>query len=151
MEVAEQGAGPAEPPQQQQGAAPAPGKVLYINNLNDKLHVELVLKRQLYRLFSQYGKVEEVIAFKGLKGRGQAWVVYHDVESATVALRARQGFNFYDKPLRIAFAKIQPSKTLAIQEKVEAGKAAAAEQASKPSKKRKQASEAEASMPAAKK
>ena len=120
------------------GAQPAPSKVLYVNNLCDKLNVENVLKRQLYRLFSQFGKVEEVIAFKGLKGRGQAWIVYHDVEAATTALRARQGFNFYDKPLRIAFAKIQPSKTLAIQEKVEAGKAATAE-SKQQSKKRKAA------------
>jgi RNA recognition motif-containing protein len=109
-------------------------KVLYVNNLNDKLHIENVLKRQLYRLFSQYGKVEEVIAFKGLKGRGQAWVVYQEVNAAAAALRAKQGFNFYEKPLKIAFAKINPSKTMTIKAKVDAGKVAAAA-----SKKRKSA------------
>lgn len=108
-----------------------PNKVLYVNNLNEKLHVENALKLQLYRLFSQYGKVEEVIAFRGLKGRGQAWIVYSDVQSATVALRSKQGFCFFDKPLKIAYAKIQPSKTQEVEEKVAAGRVSAAAQSNK--------------------
>jgi len=102
----------------------SPSQVLYVNNLNDKLHVENVLKRQLYRLFTQYGKVSEVVAFKGLKGRGQAWIVFNDVNAATSALRSKQGFLFYDKPLRIAFAKTKPNSVL-LAEKVEKGKIAA--------------------------
>lgn len=116
-------------------AAASPSQVLYVNNLNDKLHVENVLKRQLYRLFSQYGKIAEVVAFKGLKGRGQAWIVFNDVNAATSALRSKQGFNFYDKPLRIAFAKTKPDSVL-LAEKVAQGKSAAAAESSS-NKKRK--------------
>lgn len=76
----------------------SPSQTLYVNNLNDKLALD-ALKKQLYMVFSQYGKVTEVIAFKGVKGRGQAWIVYQDISHATQALRSKQGFNFYDKPL----------------------------------------------------
>lgn len=75
-----------------------PCQTLYINNLNDKLAVD-ALKSQLYMVFSQYGKVDEVIAFRGKKGRGQAWIVYKNTNDATAAMRSKQGFNFYDKPL----------------------------------------------------
>lgn len=47
----------------------------------------------------------DVIALKTLKKRGQAFVVFKDIPSATNALRSMQGFPFYDKPMRIAFAK----------------------------------------------
>lgn len=50
-------------------------------------------------MFSQFGKILEVLAFKTLKHKGQAWVVFDDVSSATNALRQMQGFPFYDKPM----------------------------------------------------
>mmetsp|Transcript_11926 Transcript_11926/g.19411 ORF Transcript_11926/g.19411 Transcript_11926/m.19411 type:complete len:220 (-) Transcript_11926:17-676(-) len=81
-----------------------PSQSLYINNINEKIKKN-VLKKVLHSLFSQYGKVIEIVACKGLKLRGQAWVVYQDSGSATNAMRRLQGFNLYDKPLRIAFAK----------------------------------------------
>ncbi|TGZ75932.1 hypothetical protein CRM22_000108 [Opisthorchis felineus] len=40
-----------------------------------------------------------------LKMRGQAFVVFDDVNSATTALRAMQSFPLYEKPMRIEFAK----------------------------------------------
>ena len=50
-------------------------------------------------MFSQFGKILEVLAFKTLKHKGQAWVVFEEVSSATNALRQMQGFPFYDKPM----------------------------------------------------
>jgi RNA recognition motif-containing protein len=47
-----------------------PNQTLYINNINEKIQKE-VLKKQLYMLFSQYGKVKQITACKGLKMRGQ--------------------------------------------------------------------------------
>jgi len=41
----------------------------------------------------------EVLAFKTLKHKGQAWVIFEDVSSATEALKRMQGFPFYDKPM----------------------------------------------------
>lgn len=81
----------------------SPSQTLYINNINEKIKKE-VLKKTLYMLFRQYGKIIEIVACKGIKRRGQAWVVFEDVAAATNAMRSKQGFNFYDKPLRIAYS-----------------------------------------------
>eukprot|EP01031_Cornospumella_fuschlensis_P040482 gene40482-49340_t len=43
---------------------------LYVNNINEKVKKN-VLKKMLYMLFSQYGKVIQVVACKGIKLRGQ--------------------------------------------------------------------------------
>lgn len=37
--------------------------------------------------------------------RGQAHVIFKELNSAVTALRSLQGFPFYDKPMRIQFAK----------------------------------------------
>jgi U1 small nuclear ribonucleoprotein A len=63
------------------------------------------LKKSLYAVFSQFGKILDIVACKTLKLRGQAWVVFDDVTAATNALRQMQGFPFYDKPMRIQYAK----------------------------------------------
>ncbi|CAK9175340.1 unnamed protein product [Ilex paraguariensis] len=81
-----------------------PNMTIYINNLNEKVKLE-ELKKSLNAVFSQFGKILEVLAFKTLKHKGQAWVVFEDASSATKALRQMQGFPFYDKPMRIQYAK----------------------------------------------
>uniref|UniRef100_A0A7S1X0U7 RRM domain-containing protein n=1 Tax=Tetraselmis chuii TaxID=63592 RepID=A0A7S1X0U7_9CHLO len=81
-----------------------PNQTLYINNLYEKAKKE-ELKKCMYALFSQYGKVLDVVAMKTLRLRGQCWVVFEDVGAATSAMRSLQGFPFYNKPMRIAFAK----------------------------------------------
>lgn len=48
----------------------APSETLYINNINEKVKKN-VLKKMLYMLFSQYGKIIDIVACKGLKRRGQ--------------------------------------------------------------------------------
>lgn len=63
------------------------------------------LKKSLHAVFSQFGKILEVLAFKTLKHKGQAWVVFDEVSSATNALRQMQGFPFYDKPMVYFFEK----------------------------------------------
>ncbi|OJA17010.1 hypothetical protein AZE42_00604 [Rhizopogon vesiculosus] len=81
-----------------------PIPTLYINNLNDKINKE-ELRIQLYALFTTYGKVIDVIASKGPKMKGQAFLVFTDLASATTAMRACEGMVFYDKPMRITYAK----------------------------------------------
>uniref|UniRef100_A0A6N2M595 RRM domain-containing protein n=1 Tax=Salix viminalis TaxID=40686 RepID=A0A6N2M595_SALVM len=63
------------------------------------LKVKSELKRSLYCLFSQYGRILDVVALKTAKLRGQAWVVYNEVTAASNAVRQMQGFPFYDKPM----------------------------------------------------
>jgi U2 small nuclear ribonucleoprotein B'' len=54
-------------------------------------------KRCLYALFGQFGKVIDVVCMKTPNLRGQAWIVFADIESATNALRATQEFPFFGK------------------------------------------------------
>merc|ERR1712142_925088 len=63
------------------------------------------LKRSLYAIFSQFGQILDIVALKTLKMRGQAFVIFKEISSATNALRAMQGFPFYDKPMKIAYCK----------------------------------------------
>ncbi|XP_059187207.1 U2 small nuclear ribonucleoprotein B'' [Centropristis striata] len=81
-----------------------PNHTIYINNVNDKVKKE-ELKRSLYALFSQFGQVIEIVAMKTMKMRGQAFVVFKELAAATNALRQLQGFPFYNKPMRIQYAK----------------------------------------------
>lgn len=75
-----------------------PNHTIYINNLNEKIKKE-ELKKSLYAIFSQFGQILEIVALKTLKMRGQAFVIFKEISSATVALRSMQGFPFYDKPM----------------------------------------------------
>jgi len=81
-----------------------PSQTIYVNNLNEKIK-KPQLKKALYSVFSQFGKIVEIVACRGLKLRGQAWVCFDSVEAATNAMAKMQGFPFYDKPMRIAFSK----------------------------------------------
>lgn len=85
------------------GEAPV-NSTIYINNLNEKTKLD-ELKKSLQAVFSQFGKILEILAFKTLKHKGQAWVVFEDASSATSAIKQLQGFPFYDKPMRIQYAK----------------------------------------------
>ncbi|KAI0082467.1 RNA-binding domain-containing protein [Panus rudis PR-1116 ss-1] len=88
-----------------------PNETLYINNLNDKINKE-ELRIQLYALFTTYGRVLDVVALKGPKMRGQAFLVFSDLAGATAALRGCEGFMFYDKPMHIQYAKTRSYATL---------------------------------------
>nr|ACO15476.1 U1 small nuclear ribonucleoprotein A [Caligus clemensi] len=81
-----------------------PNHTIYINNLNGKVRKD-DLKKSLYAIFSQFGQILDIVALKTLKMRGQAFVIFKEITSATNALRSMQGFPFYDKPMRITFSK----------------------------------------------
>ena len=67
---------------------------LYCTNLPDKLR-KPDLRLSLYTLFSTYGPVLDVVAVKNKKMRGQAHVVFRDIQASTQAMRALQGFDFF--------------------------------------------------------
>ncbi|KAG9206109.1 U2 snRNP complex subunit msl1 [Epicoccum nigrum] len=81
-----------------------PNRTLYIHNLNDKLPKE-DLKRNLYMLFATYGVILDIVALKTMKMRGQAHIVFRDVDSSTQAMRALQGFAFFGRDMRISYAR----------------------------------------------
>lgn len=57
------------------------------------------LKKSLFAIFSQFGQILDIVALGNVKMRGQAFVVFREVNSATNALRSMQGFPFYDKAM----------------------------------------------------
>lgn len=111
----------------------APSQTVYVRNLHDKLKkegaraVESVssapallapgdatpgrsvpaeLKRCLYALFGQFGRILDVVCMKTPRLRGQAWVVFADITAATNSLRALHEYPFFDRPLvRVATSK----------------------------------------------
>ena len=66
-----------------------------------RFHVEL--RRTLYSLFAEYGRVMDVVALKTKKMRGQAHVVFTTLAEATAAVRATNGVVVYGRPMVIAF------------------------------------------------
>nr|GMD64327.1 U2 small nuclear ribonucleoprotein B'' [Ipomoea batatas] len=76
-----------------------PNQTIYIKNLSEKVKKE-ELKRSLYCLFSQYGRILDIVALKTAKLRGQAWVVFSEVTAASNA-----SFSLFDTMQRIQYAK----------------------------------------------
>jgi hypothetical protein len=74
-------------------------KLVVIDADNIACFLFLELKKSLYAIFSQFGNILDIVAMKTLKMRGQAFVAFADITSATNALRSMQGFPFYDKPM----------------------------------------------------
>ncbi|KAB8200639.1 hypothetical protein BDV34DRAFT_216984 [Aspergillus parasiticus] len=85
-------------------AAGLPNQTLYCANLPDKLP-KYDLRLSLYMLFSTYGTVLDVVAMKTKRMRGQAHIVFKDVQASTQAMRALQGFEFFGKQMKIVYAK----------------------------------------------
>ncbi|KAH8676747.1 hypothetical protein BGZ60DRAFT_526177 [Tricladium varicosporioides] len=83
----------------------APNQSLYITNLPSSKIQKEDLRRSLYTLFSTYGPVLDVVALRTMKMRGQAHIVYRDIQTATQAMRALQGFEFFGREMQIQYAK----------------------------------------------
>lgn len=81
-----------------------PNNTLYLSNIDWKIKKPL-LRRALYSLMTRHGKVLEIIALRKDGLRGQAFVVFEDVQAATAALNREQGFAFFGKDLKLAYAR----------------------------------------------
>ena len=53
----------------------------------------------LYMLFSTYGPILDIVAMKNGKMRGQAHIVFRDIQASTQAMRALQDFDFFGKQM----------------------------------------------------
>ncbi|KAK2589808.1 hypothetical protein QQS21_012511 [Conoideocrella luteorostrata] len=82
-----------------------PNQSLYITNLPSSKIQKADLRTALYMLFSTYGPVLDVVALKTMNMRGQAHVVYRDVQTATQAMRSLEGQEFLGRKLKIQYAK----------------------------------------------
>ena len=79
-------------------------ETLYVNHLNEKIKTDL-LRENLYYLFSQFGDVLEINVRKSKKMRGQAFIVYKDVNYATRAKVSLNNFLFLGSRINIDYAK----------------------------------------------
>lgn len=84
---------------------------MYVRNLEESIKIEQ-LKEALSELFSEYGTILEIVAKKNLKAKGQAFIVFDNVESAQKAIDEIQGFELFDKPMQLAFAKARSDATV---------------------------------------
>jgi hypothetical protein len=80
-----------------------PSQSLYIQNLPEKLQ-KRDLQRNLYMLFTTYGSVLDITAVKSSKMRGQAHILFRDVNTATQAMRHTQGMDFFGRELVGSFS-----------------------------------------------
>lgn len=95
-----------------------PNTTIYAHNLNEKVTQSgkkmffklnslsfwsTELRSALHAIFSQFGKVLEIVCAKTYKLRGQAWIIFEEPSAANSALVALEGFVFYDKPLVSVF------------------------------------------------
>ncbi|KAJ2383217.1 hypothetical protein GGI23_007195, partial [Coemansia sp. RSA 2559] len=89
-----------------------PSKTLYIRNLRENTKIP-VLVTALKTLFETYGEVAEVRARHSIRMRGQAFVVFKDIDDAIKAHREVQGFVLFGKPMFIEFSRIASDITVA--------------------------------------
>lgn len=82
----------------------APNQTLYVSNIDWKIK-KPVLKRALHTLFNRHGKILDIIALRSEGLRGQAFILFDNVQAATAALQAEQGFTFFGKDLRVEYAR----------------------------------------------
>lgn len=66
----------------------------------------------LTEIFSEYGHVIDLVAKKNLKAKGQAFVVFDDVEAAKRAIEEVQGFELFEKPMVLDYAKTRSDATV---------------------------------------
>ncbi|KAL7749820.1 hypothetical protein RI367_004696 [Sorochytrium milnesiophthora] len=77
---------------------------LYVRNLNEKKSVHY-LRRSLQRLFEQFGAILEIHCNKGIRKRGQAWIVFRRTAAAQEAIKELQHHVMDGKPMFIQYAE----------------------------------------------
>ncbi|RDA85755.1 hypothetical protein CP532_4567 [Ophiocordyceps camponoti-leonardi (nom. inval.)] len=82
-----------------------PNQTLYVTNLPSNKIQKADLRTALYMLFSTYGPVLDIVALKTMSMRGQAHIVFRDVQTSTQAMRHLDGNTFLGKPMKIHYAK----------------------------------------------
>lgn len=84
---------------------------MQVKNLEERIKADQ-LKEALTDIFSEYGNVIDIVAKKNLKAKGQAFIVYDDVEAAEDAIREVQGFELFEKPMVLDYARTRSDATV---------------------------------------
>ncbi|KAK7511039.1 U1 small nuclear ribonucleoprotein usp102 [Phyllosticta citriasiana] len=88
-----------------------PNCTVYVKNLEERIKIP-ELKEALLEIFSEYGNVIDIRAAKNLKAKGQAFVVFDNVESAARAIEEINEFDLFDKPMKLDFARTRSDATV---------------------------------------
>ncbi|TPX71612.1 hypothetical protein CcCBS67573_g06123 [Chytriomyces confervae] len=94
-----------------------PSQTLYVRQVAGKIS-KIEAKTSLYHLFSQHGPVIDVVVKKTESMRNQAFIVFRNVPAATAAMRALQGFPFFESALKIEYAKSKSNAISLLEGKV---------------------------------
>lgn len=70
------------------------------------------MKEALSEIFSEYGTIIDLVAKTNLKAKGQAFIVFEDIESAQRAINEVQGFELFEKPMVLDFARTRSDATV---------------------------------------
>ena len=70
------------------------------------------MKDALTEIFSEYGNIIDLVAKKNLRAKGQAFIVFDDVQAAGNAIEEVQGFELFDKPMVLDYAKTRSDATV---------------------------------------
>lgn len=70
------------------------------------------MKQALTEIFSEYGNVIDIVAKKNLKAKGQAFVVFDETEAAERAIKEIQGFELFEKPMALDYARTRSDATV---------------------------------------
>ncbi|RMZ76538.1 hypothetical protein DV738_g4929, partial [Chaetothyriales sp. CBS 135597] len=85
--------------------------LLYARNLEERVKIE-DLKEALTEIFSEYGEIIEIVAKRNVKAKGQAFIVFDKAEAAAKAVEEVNGFELFDKPMQLDFARTRSDATV---------------------------------------
>ncbi|KAI3660639.1 hypothetical protein MP638_004631 [Amoeboaphelidium occidentale] len=85
-------------------------RTLYLRNLNDRINTTK-LTATLRELFSKFGTIKRLTLKKNILLKGQAFVEFETVESATKALESLQHFPLYNQKAVISYARKDSGST----------------------------------------
>jgi RNA recognition motif-containing protein len=77
---------------------------IYIKNLEERVNLD-DLTKTLRALYSPFGTILDIVAKGSIGRRGQAFIVFDNVDSATRALEETQGFPLWDKQIVLEYAR----------------------------------------------
>ncbi|KAI1336048.1 RNA recognition domain-containing protein [Xylariaceae sp. FL0016] len=92
-------------------ASGPPIATVYVRNLEERVKPPALIEA-LTTVFSDYGKIIDIVAKTNLKAKGQAFVVFEKPESAIQAIEEVQGFELFDKPMQVALARTRSDATV---------------------------------------
>ena len=92
-------------------SAPAKSNTVYVRNLEEKVKIPDLIEA-LESIFSSFGTILEIVAKKNLRAKGQAFVVFEDADSAESAIQEIQGFDLFDRPMTLDYARTKSDATI---------------------------------------